>query len=118
LIALQLTPVVLSLLVLGAHFLRAGNPVLMALALVLMSLLVVPRTWAARVVQIALVLGAVEWTRTLIRIATQRAQEGEPYLRLAIILGGVALVTALSSLVFRTARLRSRYSPGSAASHG
>ncbi len=80
-IALQLLPVVLSLLVLGAHFLRAGNLVLIAAALVLLALLAVRRPWAARVVQVALVLGALEWMRTLVQLASFRAQTGQPYLR-------------------------------------
>jgi hypothetical protein len=109
LIALQLLPVVLSLLVLGAHFLRAGNLVLIAAALVLLALLAVRRPWAARVVQVALVLGALEWMRTLVQLASFRAQTGQPYLRLVLILGAAALVTGLSSLVFRTGRLRDRY---------
>lgn len=108
-IALQLFPVVLSLLVLGAHFLRAGNIALLAAVIVLLALLAVPRPWAARAVQVALVIGALEWCRTLFGLALERIARGEPTVRLVIILGAVAMATVLSSLLFETATLRRLY---------
>lgn len=108
-IALLLLPAALSLIVLGAHFLRAGNLVMVVLVLVLLGLLGARRSWAARTVQIALLLGAVEWARTLVALAAWRSQAGEPMLRLVLILGGVALWTALSALLFQAPRLRTRY---------
>ena len=62
---LQLTPVVLSLLVLGAHFLRASSSIMVAVVVIVLGLLAVPGRWAARAVQAALLLGTVEWMRTL-----------------------------------------------------
>ena len=53
-LVLQLVPIVLSLLVLSAHFLRRGDIVLVVAALALIGLTAVPRPWAARSVQIAL----------------------------------------------------------------
>jgi hypothetical protein len=111
LIGLQLLPVVLSLILLGAHFLRSGSFVLVAVALVLLVLLGVRRVWAARTVQVALLFGVVEWVRTLARLVALRAQQGEPVLRLMLILGSVALFTGLSILMFRSARLRRWYEP-------
>lgn len=108
-IAVQFLPVVLSLLVLGAHFFRAGNMIMLTSVLLLLVLLGVRRVWAARIVQAGLVLGAVEWLRTLVSLVTLRAQAGEPFGRLAFILGAVALVTGLSTLIFRAARLREWY---------
>ncbi|HEX4824080.1 MAG TPA: hypothetical protein VFV19_07185 [Candidatus Polarisedimenticolaceae bacterium] len=108
-IVLQLTPVVLSLLVLGAHFYRAGRFGLVAAVLVLIGLLAVRRRWAVRVVQAALVLGTVEWVRTTVELARRRSEAGEPFVRLVIILGAVSVVTLASALVFRSARLRRWY---------
>ena len=96
-------------MILGAHFLRAGSVVMVAVVVVLLSMLCVRRRWAARTVQVALVLGMVEWGRTLMTLASARAENGEPLLRMALILGSVALVTGLSTLVFRAARVRSWY---------
>jgi hypothetical protein len=105
-IVLQLLPIVLSLLLLGAHFLRSGQFVLLAVCLLGVGLLVVPRPWAARVLQIFLVLGALEWVRTIVFFMGVRAELGQPYLRFLFVLGPVALLTGLSALVFRAARPR------------
>lgn len=111
-IGLQLLPVVLSFVVLGAHFLRAGDMAMVALVLLVLGLLGVRRRWAVRLVQVALLLGAAEWVRTLVGLVALRTQTGQPVLRLVLILGSVAVVTGLSALVFRAARLRTRYELG------
>jgi len=110
-VLLRLLPVVLSLLLLGAHFFRAGSPELVAVVVALLGLLAVRRRWAARVVQIGLLLGAIEWLMTLAQLVFERAYTGEPTTRLAIILLGVALFTVLSTLVFSTEGLRAAYRP-------
>ena len=104
-----LVPVILSLLVLGAHFFRNGYMLLVLATLALIACLAARRSWVPRVVQVVLVLGSIEQARTLVALASERQDSGEPYLRLVIILGTVALVTALSALVFETARLKRRY---------
>jgi len=107
--ALLLTPVVLSLLVLAAHFFRHGHVALVLLTFVLMGLLAVRRAWAGRVVQGALVLGAAEWGRTLYTLAEARAVMGQPATRMVIILGAVAFFTLLSALSFQSGPLKRRY---------
>jgi hypothetical protein len=104
-----LLPPALAALVLAAHFYRAGNLVLAGLAVVLVALLFVPRAWAARTVQVGLAAGALEWLLTLYRLIDARQVTGQPYARLAAILGAVALLSALSTLVFRSADLRRRF---------
>lgn len=94
-------PVVLAALVLAAHFFRARNLVPMGLALALPFLLLVGERWSARAVQAGLLLGAVEWVRTLVYFAGQRMEQGRPWTRLAVILGAVAVLTALSALAVR-----------------
>jgi hypothetical protein len=102
-------PIVLSILVLAAHFLRGGGPVITLAVLGLLALLPVRRPWAARVVQVALALGALEWVRTLVTLAMWRSQAGEPFARMALILGTVAAVTAGSALLFERPRMRRTY---------
>lgn len=106
---LQLLPVGLAALVLAAHFLRAGNLLLLAATLSLIVLMLVRRSWAARLVQLGLFLGTVEWLRTLIVLVSVRRQSGQPFTRLALILGAVAALTAASALVFRTRTLRRHF---------
>jgi len=102
-------PVVLSLVVLGAHFMRYGDTILVATAVVLIALLFVRQPWVARLVQIVLVLGALEWLRTLYGLVQMRAALGEPYGRMLIILGSVAVITACAALVFQTKALKGIY---------
>jgi hypothetical protein len=109
-IGLLLLPAALSLLVLGAHFLRAGNDALIAIVLVCLGLLGVRRRWAAWVVQGALLIGAVEWIRTTVELVKWRTAAGQPATRLVVILGGVTLWTLVSAVLFRSARLRRWYS--------
>jgi len=108
----RVIPVILSLLLLGAHFLRAGAHVPLAACAVLIAMLAVPRWWAARIVQATLLLGTVEWIRTAAMIAGIRAAAGEPTTRMWIILGSVALVTLASALVFRHRRVARFYRLG------
>ncbi len=107
--ALHLTAPAIALALLAAHFLRGSALAPSAAALLALALLFVPRPWAARAAQAALALGVVEWLRTLGALVAQRIASGEPWLRLAAILGGVALLTALSLVVFRAAAVRAHF---------
>lgn len=108
----QLIFPVLACLLLAAHFFRADQLALAVTSALLPLLLAVPRAWAARTMQLALLVGAFEWLRTLAEFAAVRVSMGQPYLRLVAILFVVALFTAASALVFRSARLRVRYRLG------
>jgi hypothetical protein len=78
-------------------------------ALILILLLFVRRPWVARLVQVALVLGALEWLRTMYELAQIRAMHGLPYGRMLAILGIVAAVTLCSALFFQTRALKDVY---------
>jgi hypothetical protein len=102
-------PIVLSLAVLGAHFMRYGNSLGVSVATLLIALLFVQRAWVARLVQAALILGAAEWLHTIFDLVEVRIAMGEPYVRMTVILGVVAAVTACSALLFQTRTLRAIY---------
>jgi hypothetical protein len=108
---LLLTPAVLSLLVLAAHFSRHDVPVLPWVCVALPLLLIVRRPWVPRVMQLVLVVGAIEWLRTTVMLVGQRMDAGDPWLRMAVILIVVALVAAGSALLLETRRIRRRYAP-------
>lgn len=93
---LLLVPAILSLLVLGAHLLRAGWEVAAFLIAALPLLLLTRRPWTLRLLQAALALGVFEWVRTIARLVSARRLAGAPYLRMSIILGAVLLVTLVS----------------------
>lgn len=96
---LILIPAVLSLLVLAAHFFRAGSLIAVGVCLMAIVLLAIPRRWSVRVVQALLILGTAEWLRATYFFVGERAAYGRPWTRLAIILGAVAGFTALSALL-------------------
>lgn len=104
-----LTGPVLAFLLLAAHFLRVDAWLLVAVSLALIPLLAVPRPWAANLARIALVVGALEWVRTLVMIAAIRFSAGIPAWRMILILGTVAVLTLLAALVFQHRRLRAFY---------
>ena len=105
----RLLPMIFSMLFLGAHFFRAGDFLLACGALLSLGLLFIRRPLAARLMQGLLVAGAGEWLATAAGLVIFRQAQGLPWLRLAMILGLVALCTLLSALVFRTSGLKSRY---------
>ena len=102
-------PIILSLIVFAAHFLRGGLLPVAVGAFGLIALLGVRRPWVARLVQIVLVVAAFEWVRTLISLAMSRSRQGEPFLRMAVILGIVAVVTCGAALLFQGKTLRRIY---------
>jgi len=108
-IFVRLLPVFISFLLLAAHFVRAGQMVFVVVLLSLLLLLFIRRFWVPWIIQLTLLLGAIEWLSTLYTVAQVRIAVGMPWARMAIILGAVALFTALSSLVFRSKVMRSRF---------
>lgn len=108
---LRLLPVVISFLLVAAHFFRSGQLIFVILMLCMPLLMLVRKSWVPVVIQVVLLLAAVEWLRTLINIAQLRMHSGEPWVRMAVILAAVALFTAASGLVLRHAALRAWFTP-------
>ena len=107
--AARLVPVILSTLVLGAHFYRSGLMIAVGALALLPLILLVRKPWVPGFYTGVLFLGAIEWIRTLVEIAGVRRAAGAPWARMAIILGVVALLTTASALVFLSKPLRARY---------
>lgn len=107
---IRIFSIVLSALLLAAHFRWHGMDLLAIPAVLFPALLFIKRGWAARTVQIILFLGGLEWVRTTIEIASRRMDAGESWIRMAIILGAVAVFTVVSALPFsRNKSLREQY---------
>ncbi len=100
----------LALALLAAHFYRAAAWPLVGASLLLLGLmLVLRRAWLPRLVQVCLLAGTLEWLWTALLLAQQRQALGQPWLRMLLILGAVALLTAASAAVFSQQRVRRRY---------
>ena len=107
--AIRLLPVMLSFLLLAAHFYRGGLPLVSAVCLAVPLLLFLRKARVPRLFQLLLVLGALEWLRSIYVLVSMRITFEQPWTRLALILGTVALFTLLSGLVFRNAALQRFY---------
>lgn len=105
----QLFPVLISYLIIAAHFLRNGNIFVVAIYLFLLLSLLVRHSFVARVVQVSLVLAGIEWILTTIVLVNDRITQGTPWIRLAIILGTVVCFTFASAGVFFLKNLAERY---------
>jgi hypothetical protein len=83
---LSLVAPVVAFLLLAAHFFRADSQLGLWLSLLAIVLIFVRRAWAARALQVLLVLGSLEWLRSAVRLSHARSELGQPFLRLALIL--------------------------------
>ncbi len=106
---LRLLPVLLPFGLLAAHFSRANLFPLVIVSLAIPFMLLIKKAWAARTIQLLLLLGAAEWIRAMFGYIGARKAIGDDWGRLTIILITVALLTALSGLVFRGPHLKQRY---------
>ncbi|MGI9133604.1 MAG: hypothetical protein ACR2I0_06625 [Rhodoferax sp.] len=111
----HLSPAIVALLLLAAHFYRAGAYLLMLICLVLVAAVLVRRAWVALVMQVALGLGALEWLMTAVLLAAERRQSGAPYVRMGLILGAVALFTVFAAVLLRHPRVRDYFGAADAA---
>jgi hypothetical protein len=106
-----LIPVFLSLLLLGAHFLfHTGQVAIAIIPLLFVVPLMFRKSWVPWLTQLVLLLGTMEWLRTLYVGVNRKLALGADWQRYTLILGAVTLFTALSCLVFRSKGLRARYS--------
>jgi len=100
----------LSLLVLAAHFLRAGNLLVTLTVLVVAGLLLFSRRrWVLYATQALLVLGAIMWVTTTIELVDRRIAEGGDPTRLAAILSAVVAVALGAALLLGSGAIRARY---------
>ncbi len=75
----------------------------------MIALLFVRQPWVARLAQVVLALGALEWLYTLYGLVQVRTALDQPYARMVIILGIVAAVTFCSALLFQSKEMKEIY---------
>lgn len=97
-------------LILAGHFLRMGalSGVLVCVALPVVAALTRAR-WALRSLQALLIIGSMSWIVTALRIGAQRRAAGEPWLRMALILGAVAALSALAAALLSRRSVLERF---------
>ncbi len=92
----------LSTVLLAAHFYRAGQIALVLVCFAALPLVFLRKRPVIRAIQIFLVFGSLEWVRTAISLAIDRQALGLPWVRMALIIGGVALFSLFSALLLQT----------------
>lgn len=103
---LRLLPAVLCCIVLGAHFLRGGHLFLAAALAAFPFALALRAPWVKRAFEGVLVTAVLVWLTTAVRLGAARLEAGEPWLRMACILGGVAAFNGLALWLLQGGRMR------------
>ena len=106
---LKILPITLCFLLLAAHFGRANLLILQIISILIPFLLFWKTKITAIIIQACLMLAGIEWIRTTVYYARIRIENGEPWLRLAIILGSVVVLNFATVLIFRTKSMKARY---------
>lgn len=103
---------ILSCVLLAAHFSRVQNDWFAAACLVFPFILLSKKEWVMRIFQVFLLFGGIIWIERTILLVRMRQRIGQSWLRLAIILGVVAIFTILSAAVFNTKKIRAIFKKG------
>lgn len=109
--ALRIVILTFAYLLLGAHFLRIGNPVLLIFCVLSPFLLFIRKRYILIILQIFLYIGAGIWVYTAFTIIRKRMEMGSPIGRVAIILGVVALFTVFSGILLNSPVVKDKYPP-------
>ena len=103
---LAVTLTTLCNIAVAAHFLRDSNFLGVALALIGLGLLWTHRAWALWLNQALLGGGALLWLSTAGEVLSKRVAEGRPYVRMLAILCTVALISAMTALLWAWPKVR------------
>ncbi|HEY3310406.1 MAG TPA: hypothetical protein VGK00_02090 [Anaerolineales bacterium] len=106
---LRLTPLILSTLLVAAHFLRSYSLLPMFVSLAAPLLLLVKKRWSLLVLQVLCVVAAFIWMLALYGIIQQRLLEGRSWLASGLILGTVALFTLFSGWLLNSPQVKDNY---------
>lgn len=98
-------------LLLGAHFLREGNHVLVAACLAAPLLFLWKKRWSLVLLQLMAYGAAATWIVVALQLVEVRQQTGRPWTVAVLILGLVALFTLVAGLLLNSRSISQRY-PG------
>ncbi len=100
---------VFTLLLLSAHYSRADNLLMTIVFIILPFLFFIRKTWVRRMLQLALIFGTGVWIQTAINIVKIRIDNDMDWIRLAIILGAIALLTLFSAILLEFKRFKNHF---------
>jgi len=106
---LRISLFAVAALLLGAHFLRAGNVVVVALCLATPLLFLWRKRWSLLLLQLLAYGAAATWIVVAYQLIELRQRSGQPWTVAAIILGSVALFTLAAGLLLNSGAIKDRY---------
>lgn len=106
---LRISLYVVAAMLLGAHFLRAGDLVMVALCLAAPLLFLWRRRWSLMLLQLLAYGAAATWIAVAVQLVQLRQQLGQPWTAAVIILGSVAMFTLLAGLLLNSRATGQRY---------
>lgn len=108
-IILRIFPVILSIILMAAHFSRADQTIPAIISLIFPLFLLIKKRIIIRLFQVVLILGGAEWVRSMFSYIEVRKSVGDDYMRLAVILSAVAIFTAASGLFLQNKKILDIY---------
>jgi hypothetical protein len=100
---------VIAALLLGAHYFRADNFLLVALCLATPLLFLYQKRWSLILLQLTAYAATLCWLWAAFWLVEFRQQAGRPWTAAALILGAVALFTLVAGLLMNSRCMRERY---------
>jgi hypothetical protein len=105
----RLIPLILSAVLLAAHFLRSFDLMPMLFCLAAPFLLLIKKRWVLRILQALTVVSALIWSYALYVIIQERIFEGRSWVASAVILGIVAAFSLFSGWLLNSPKIRDNY---------
>lgn len=107
--ALRTIMIIIASLILGAHFMKASNYLLTLVYIIAPFILLIKERWSLIALQALMYIGGGVWISTIIVIAQERILYGQPWSRMALILGAIALFTILAGLLLNSPKVKEKY---------
>ena len=99
--------VLIASLILAAHFSRNDQIIPEIVSVLMPFLLLTKKKWSWLVLSVFLSIGGIVWIFTIYNMAMLRLETGQPWLRMALILGSIVLFTFYSA--FKAYRYQEKF---------
>lgn len=105
----KIIPFIITCVLIAAHFLRDGNSLMVIISLLFPLLLLIKKNWVLIVSQLFAYLGAGLWLGTTLQVASERITYDQDWIRMALILGAVAIFSGWSGLLLNHKKVMRNY---------
>jgi len=102
-------PVVLSVVLIAAHFYRKGQYTFAYTLIGTPVILFIKKPFSPRIIQTILFFATIQWWMTIYKIIEFRKAFNMPWLRFGLIMGGVAVFTLFSIILLESKTIKRIY---------